>query len=90
MTPLDIQDRIALEARAQHKPEAFSVAVVVPDGMTISDAEVRTVAPQIAKALHPTCSFGDVLHVEQIDAQTFHVAVELTHPLSAVTIGRKS
>jgi hypothetical protein len=80
-----IEQTLPALAESQHTPEVVSVAVVVPAGVTISDEQVRDVAPQIAKALYPTRFFGATVNVEQIDATTYHADVLVVGtPYSAV------
>jgi hypothetical protein len=89
----DIQDTVGREARWSAErnagPEAVSVLVdLTPVAAGANETVARMVAPMVAKRHYPDGSFGEVLHVEQVGPLQYEVAVERTHPLSAVVFGR--
>lgn len=75
---MDIQDLVAGSVRPT-APEAVSVRVLTTDPELAAQ-----VGPLLARKLHPTRRFGQVLHLELDGQGATLVDVQVTHPLSAV------
>jgi hypothetical protein len=66
-----LADRLTSQVAAGERPVVGTEVVVTTDDLVVAKA----VAPNLAKALHPTRLFGRVLHTEAHDDH-YHVMVE--------------